>query len=244
MTTVADPGPSRSTLVHEAIGLVGNSLLRPPLGGFGRVHTHGPRSTRRVAITFDDGPNEPATSDVLDVLKQHGAKATFFCVGINALRYPDTVRRAYHEGHVIANHSMLHRRKSGLMPTDDGHIDECEDVLSELLGVRPALYRAPWGWVSPWETRRLLERQFEIIGWDVDTDDWKRPSPSGERIAERIRDKVRPGSIVLFHDGLAGWFELEKPDTARGLDLALSALSREGLECVTVSELLGVPAYR
>ena len=76
---------------------------------------------------------------------------------------------------------MYHSRKAGLLLGDDGHIDQCADVLGEIIGVQPKLYRAPWGWLTPWETRRLLQRGYAMIGWDVYTFDWQVPAASGQR---------------------------------------------------------------
>ncbi len=222
----------------------GNALLRPPLGGLGRVWTHGPRERRRVALTYDDGPNAPSTHDILDVLRAGGVPATFFCVGVNAERHPDVVRRIADEGHTVGSHSMRHSRAAGLHPREGAHIDECSRVLSGLLGRRPRLYRAPWGWLTPWEMRRLLSRGLSVIGWDVYTHDWRTPPPDGDVIAAGVARDVRPGSIILLHDGIAGVETAERPQTARATECAISRLRAEGYEFVTVPELLGLEAYQ
>lgn len=236
--------PYRPPLLGRVVDTLGNLLLRPPAGGLGRVQVHGARTQRRVALTFDDGPNAPSTGDVLDVLAAHGVKATFFCVGTNASCFPHLVRRAYDEGHTIGNHSMHHRRRAGLQWREDGHIDACERLLTEIIGVTPRLYRAPWGWLTPWETQRLRARDYDIIGWDVDTNDWQRPSPNAEAITASVRRQARPGSILLFHDGLANVHQLEKPHTVRGVEQTIISLRHAGFTFVTVPELLALEAYR
>lgn len=237
--------PSTATTLHgRIIDEIGNILLQPPLGGLGRVHVHGPRSRRRVALTFDDGPNAPSTSDVLDVLATYGVKATFFCVGINAQRYPRLVERAYAEGHTIGNHSMYHSRKAGLLWKENGHVDDCTRVLTGIIGVTPRLYRAPWGWLTPWESQRLAARGFAAIGWDVYTYDWQVPAVDGDEIADGVRRDTRPGSIILFHDGIAGVHEAEKPQTVRAVEQTIKMLGAAGYEFVTIPHLLSVKAYR
>ena len=221
----------------------GNVLLRPPVGGLGQVWTHGPRHTKRVALTYDDGPNAPSTHDVLDVLAAQNVPATFFCVGVNASRHPAIVLRVHAEGHIIGNHSMHHSRLAGLHPREDAHIDDCTTTLSDILGVRPRLYRAPWGWLTPWETRRLRRRRFSPIGWDVYTHDWQTPPPDGSEIAAGIERDARPGSIILLHDGIAGVQTAEKPQTARATERAIIRLRARGYEFVTVSEMLGLEPY-
>ncbi len=222
---------------------IGNLLLQPPIGGLGAVRSHGARDAKRVALTYDDGPNTPSTNDVLDILAKHGVKATFFCVGENALRHPEVVKRAFREGHVIGNHSMYHSRKAGLLLGETAHIDSCTFLLTSLIGAQPLLYRAPWGWLTPWETMRLLQRGFGIIGWDVYTYDWQVPSPPGRDIADSVMKTVKPGSVVLFHDGIAGVHKAEKPTTVEATDLTIRRLKEEGYEFVTVAEMFGLQAY-
>ena len=230
-------------LAGRLVDDVGNALLRPPIGGFGKVVLHGPRSQKRVALTYDDGPNAPSTSDLLDALAEYGVKATFFCVGDNAARYNDIVRRAYSEGHVIGNHSMWHSRKTGLMLHEDAHIDECAVILEGILGRRPLLYRAPWGWLTPWETQRLVSRNYTIVGWDVYTYDWQTPPPNGAAMAAGVVRDALPGSIILLHDGRPNVEYADRPETVLATTETVRRMKAMGYEFVTVPELLGVAAY-
>ena len=238
--------PLRSTartLAGRLLDEAGNYLFQPPVGGFGRAHTHGPRNAKQIALTYDDGPNTPSTLELLDALDDCGVKATFFWVGVNARSHPEIVRRAFAAGHVIGNHSMYHSRLSGLKPFESAHIDECAALLTDLIGVAPRLYRAPWGWLSPFETARLLSRGYEIIGWDTYTFDWQIPSPDGLEIAAQVERDVRPGSIVLFHDGIAGVEIADKPHTIRATVETIHRFRDWGFTFVTIPEMLGIPAY-
>jgi peptidoglycan/xylan/chitin deacetylase (PgdA/CDA1 family) len=222
----------------------GNLLLSPPFGGAGYFRNHGPRTERKVALTFDDGPNKPCTEQLLDAMGELGVRGTFFCVGMNATWYPDLIARMYTEGHDVGNHSHLHRRMGSLhLGMNGDHIDQSEHEISQIIGCKPRLYRPPWGWLTPWEGYRLTQRGYTIIGWDVYTLDWCIPEQDGVMIAEKARRDTRAGSILLFHDGYPVVREWNKTETIRAIKHIVPALRADGYEFVTASELLNLPAY-
>jgi peptidoglycan/xylan/chitin deacetylase (PgdA/CDA1 family) len=236
------PGPK--TVIRDALNRAGTLLLSPPVGGFGWFRNHGPRDKKRVAITFDDGPSKPCTEELLDAMGELNVKTTLFCVGVNVQWHPDLVKRAFDEGHIIGNHSYEHSRKAGLRLGDDGrHIDRSADIIESVIGCRPQLYRPPWGWLTPWEGRRLDQRGYTVVGWDVYTLDWKWPEPDGAAVAEDAFRKTQPGSILLFHDANAGVREWHKKQTTRAIQHVVPMLRDAGYEIVTAAELLNVPAY-
>jgi peptidoglycan/xylan/chitin deacetylase (PgdA/CDA1 family) len=232
----------RSTAT-TAVNKLGNLILSPPYGGFGYYHNHGPRTKKTIALTFDDGPSKPCTEDMLDALGELGAKATFFCVGLSVTWHPDVLARAYAEGHIIGNHSMMHSRKAGLMPTGAEHIDAAAREITQVIGQRPLLYRPPWGWLTPWEGRRLASRGYQVIGWDIYPDDWKLPEVSAEVLVADVYRQIQPGSIVLFHDSVSNKIRWEKKETTRAIRMLVPRLRDEGYEIVTVPEMLNIPAY-
>lgn len=232
------------SLVTKAIDTAGNLLLGPPFGGFGFFHNHGLRNSRKIALTFDDGPSRPSTEKLLDAMDELNVRATFFWVGAHVQYYPELVQRAYTAGHVIGNHSMLHSRKAGLMLKGGAHIDDSAHAISEVIGRYPQLYRPPWGWITPWEGQRLSQRGYKVIGWDVYTLDWKVPEIDGGKIAEGICSSVRPGSIILLHDSYAVVPECHKSEMVRAVQQVVPRLRAEGYEFVTIPELLGHPAYK
>jgi peptidoglycan/xylan/chitin deacetylase (PgdA/CDA1 family) len=233
----------KQTLVN-AVNKTGTLLLSPPYGGSGYFRNHGPRNVRKIALTFDDGPSKPCTEELLDAMGELNVKGTFFCVGVNTRWHPDVVSKAFQAGHVIANHSYEHSRKAGIrLGNDVRHIDDSARIINEVIGCRPRLYRPPWGWLTPWEGRRLTQRGYTVVGWDVYTLDWKLPEPDGVQVAEAARNITRPGSILLFHDANAGVEYWYKRETTRAIKHIVPALRADGYEFVTVSELLGVPAY-
>ncbi len=226
-----------------ALDFAGGMILRPPVGGLGAVFCHGDRGKRRIALTFDDGPLPPGTLELLAVLESFSVKATFFVVGENVQRAPEIVRQAFAAGHIIGNHSMAHRRWSAISLKDDAHISAGGDVVREVIGVRPRLYRAPWGWVTPWEMARLRAAGYHVIGWDLDTFDWKTDVDPGDRIAERMTSNVRPGSIILCHDGWGVLASGHRTETTRAVREFIPQARDLGYEFVTVPELLSIPAY-
>jgi peptidoglycan-N-acetylglucosamine deacetylase len=234
---------SAKHLAARLANTAGNALLSPPVGGFGLVHNHGPRSVRKVALTFDDGPSKPSTERLLDAMDALGVPGTFFCVGLHVQRHPDLVRRMFRTGHVVANHSMGHRRIDGLRLSGGEHIDASAREITEVIGRRPLLYRPPWGWLTPWEGRRLVQRGYSIIGWDVYTLDWRVPEIDGATIAEGICRAVRPGSIILLHDAYAMLTDCTKVEMTHAVQHLVPRLRASGYEFVTVPELLELPAY-
>jgi peptidoglycan/xylan/chitin deacetylase (PgdA/CDA1 family) len=229
-------------LARKLFDITGNFLLRPPISGYGFIATHGPRSAnkKQVALTFDDGPLEPTTARLLDVLAELDVKATFFLIGTNASLNKDLVQRIRDNGHIIGNHSLTHERKPALLLRDSKHLEESGNLFASLTGGGlPTLYRAPWGWLTPWEIRRLKRYAYHIVGWDVDSRDWLVPQPSGQIIAKYTLSKVRPGSIILMHDGLGLRSNEFRQGTIEATKLIIQELKSQGYNFVTIPDLLG-----
>ncbi len=233
-----------SDLVYAVGDPVLTKLLSPPVGGRRHYVNHGPRTERRVALTFDDGPSRGSTERLLDALGELGAPGTFFCVGENVGMNPDLAERLDREGHVVGSHSERHSRGAGLSMRDTEHILAAERRIAAVLGKRPTLYRPPWGWLTPWEGRRLHRLGYTVVGWDVYTLDWKIPElDPADVVASAVAD-VQPGSIFCFHDAFpleAAWDKQVTVATVREL---VPRLRADGYEFVTVSDLLGVEPYR
>ncbi|MBF6589145.1 MAG: polysaccharide deacetylase family protein [Ktedonobacterales bacterium] len=223
---------------------LGNALFLSWAGDLGQAHRHGPRTAKRVALTFDDGPVLGGTEQVLDALAEFGVPGTFFCIGANVRQHPEIVRRAVAAGHAIGAHSMHHSRLATVSPTDAHHIEACVAALQDVLGRVPALYRPPWGWLTPWEVARLRRRGLAVIRWDIETPDWRTPCPPGDQMAQWALPRVRPGTIVVFHDGMTHADTHPKPETARAVRQLVPALRAQGYEFVTIPTLLNIPAYQ
>lgn len=193
---------------------------------FNAVHVDGPY----IAMTFDDGPSATLTPKLLDILAAHHIKATFFVIGENVAEHPEIVARAAREGHEIGNHSWSHPNFGKM--SDDGvrsQVQRTDDAIKSATGSRPTLLRPPYGSITAREKRWIHDQfGYQIILWDVDPYDWKRPGPSVVR--NRILKETRPGSIVLSHD--------IHPGTIEAMPSTFDALQAKGFKFVTVSELI------
>ena len=219
-------------------GILADGVFRPASSVFYPTIVHGPRTTRRIALTFDDGPDPERTPAILDTLAELGARATFFVIGRYLERYPELGRRIVAEGHELGNHSWAHLPWQNFY-TRSRHLVDIErtaQLIRAISGVqREPLYRPPVGLKSPELARAALSRQLQVVAWSVHSRD-----TFGQRwqaVSRRVLNRVRGGDIVLLHDGHAA--EGRHRDNARNaLPLILCGLQAQGLESVTVSELL------
>lgn len=202
------------------------------------LYYQGPSGQKRVALTFDDGPDWRYTARILDILKRENVRATFFLVGRMAKQRPDLVRRMVREGHVVANHSWNHPNLTKL----DSHrvrqeVERTNRVVSEITGRSPMLFRAPYGSLNRRVERLIGKEGMIIVHWNVDTRDWD--GRSSNRIIRTVRQYAGPGSVILQHT--AG---RKLDNTVEALPRIIADLKKRGFEMVTVPELLGVPAYK
>lgn len=191
-----------------------------------------------VALTFDDGPWK-TTNDLLDVLEANGAKATFFTIGNQISEYPDAVKRASSMGCQICSHTWDHAAGSGqgvniTYMTADEQTEEVNKgfgAIDDLLGTKVSrVFRAPGGNFYGSAVSNLQPLITAEIGWDIDTEDWRRPG--ADAIASQIL-KASPGSVILMHDGGG-----DRTQTIEALKTALPQLVSEGYRFVTIDELL------
>ncbi len=228
-------------LLLLAVALAGASAC----GASGAQAQHvsaGCRHARRIALTFDDGPNPPYTPQLLDALSAGGARATFFDEGEAAAADPVDVRREIAGGMAVGSHSFSHSKSLPTMPRARFAADlrRAEDVLTPLLGFRPALYRAPYGHTSRTMLRALRHAGYVSIGWDVDSGDW-RSDATPDAIVANVLKRAHPGAIVLMHAGGLGGGNPDRHATVQALPRIIEALRQQGYELVTVPELTGLP---
>ena len=154
-----------------------------------------PQEEKTVYLTFDDGPIPEVTTFVLDLLRERGIKATFFCVGDNVRKHPDVFRQVQEEGHIVGNHTFNHLQ--GLYTSSRKYISNVEKA-DEL--IKSPLFRPPHG-ILRYLQFMTLRKKFKIVFWDVVTRDYNRKL-SGEEVLEIVRKYTRNGSIIVFHDSL------------------------------------------
>ena len=159
---------------------------------------------RCIALTFDDGPDPVYTPKLLDLLREKGVKATFFVVGKRADQHPEVVRRAWAEGHLIANHTWSHYPLfCFLMPRRlRAEIDCGTESVRRICGFRPRLFRSPVGLRHPLLAPYLQDAKLEYVSWTIRTRDTL--TASSAILARRILNKATSGDIILLHDRLPG----------------------------------------
>jgi peptidoglycan/xylan/chitin deacetylase (PgdA/CDA1 family) len=206
---------------------------------YGSVHSNGDRDRLRIALTFDDGPNEPYTSDVLTILKQYDIKATFFLVGQNALRHPETCRRIAEAGNAIGNHSYDHRKSLCLQrgKTVARNIEAAHQAIYECTGLEPTLFRPPHGFRTPWLMRTVRNLGYTVVTWDNMTSDWKAEK-SGDEIVRAILRRAKPGGVIVLHDGRDTRLHYDRSHMLQALPFVIETLTEKGFDFVTVPELL------
>jgi len=201
----------------------------------------GPENARRAALTFDDGPDRRFTPAVLDVLKKHRTRATFFLIGARVKALPEVARRIAEEGHVVGNHSYWHPK---LWEESEERIrwevTETDRVIREVAGYAPKLFRPPYGGMNDDIVQLLGDLGCSIVGWSVDSLDWKQ-IPADE-VESNVLGNVHPGAIILFHS--AGDWSQDLSGMVEALDRIIPKLKGQGIELVTIPELIGVPAAK
>ncbi|KOR88976.1 polysaccharide deacetylase family protein [Paenibacillus solani] len=200
----------------------------------------GPR-IKQVALTFDDVPDPRFTGKVLDILKQHQVKATFFAVGERAKKHPDLMKRIHKEGHAIGNHSYNHAQLNKLsFEKFKGQIERTDTILKSLTGVNPRLIRPPYGDINEEQLQWARKNGYKVVNWNVDSLDWK--GLKKEEVKHNILSAAGPGSIVLQHAG--GGVGSDLTGTIEALPDIISELQRKGFSLVTLPDMLGVSESR
>ncbi len=185
-----------------------------------------------VAVTFDDGPSSAYTPQVLDILRRHGARATFYVTGRNASHNRSLLARAVAEGHEIGNHTYSHIKMTASgNSTIAREVERTSEIIRDATGFYPTTMRPPYGAVNS----NLVERMYQNYGmhtvlWDVDTRDWQRPGVA--TVVERAVGKAQPGSIILLHDIHAS--------TLDAVEDIIVGLKARGFKLVTVSQLIAM----
>lgn len=196
-----------------------------------------------IALTFDDGPNDPFTSEIADFLGEIGVRATFFQVGLCVERYPEVTRRLVRDHHVVGNHSYSHHPLRCLKPrAQRRETAATQEVLTRVIGRIPALYRPPWLYRSPNLMKALRANGLRPVS-GIFCHPLEPAQPSPQRIARRALARARPGTILIFHDGFDSRGG-NRASTVQATKIVVRTLLDDGYRFVTVDELLKVPAWQ
>jgi len=230
-----------AALVSAIVGIGLYDAVSPWSNAFGTTHWAGPNRDRVVALTFDDGPNEPYTSEVLSILRREHVRATFFLIGERVRREPGVAARIVGEGNVVGNHSDTHPFGLAFESPDRirSEIDHAEITIHEATGIYPHLFRPPQGLRSPWLMWLAQGDSLDTVTWDDSPVDWNRVTP--RQLSDRVVSSAHPGSIILLHDGLNLVPGTDRSVVVRGLTSVIERLRAKGYRFVTVPELLREP---
>ncbi len=229
-------GDILSAAAAVAVSATGYQSMSPTGQWFGRTFTGLGGWSKQLALTYDDGPNDPHTSRLLEVLAKHGVHATFFLIGRYVEQRPDIARELMNAGHVIGNHTFTHplltfKGKGEL----NKELADCERALTDALGEHSSLFRPPFGGRRPGVLRTARKMGLEPIMWNVTGYDWN--APSAEHIERKVTGRVRGGNVILLHDGGHRVFGADRSYTVTATDRLIARYKSEGYEFVTIPEM-------
>lgn len=195
-----------------------------------------PTDEKVVALTFDDGPHPKFTPEILDILDKHHIKATFFMVGKEMVKYPAIVSEVARRGHAIGNHTYSHPHNIELDTRAQvvRELEKCEQIIERLTGTRTHLFRPPRGLMDGTVFSVANEEGYQIVLWTVSADHHDAPTP--QLMAKRVLQHIRPGGIILAHDGM---FCTRRKDV-EATSLIIKELTRQGYKFVTIPELIKI----
>jgi peptidoglycan/xylan/chitin deacetylase (PgdA/CDA1 family) len=204
---------------------------------YGRSFVGLPRGTKHLALTYDDGPNDPHTEQLLDVLARHNAKATFFLIGRYVRQRPDIVRRIVEAGHPLGNHTWNHPNLIFCSRAETlRQLSETQKAIEDVCGQRPTLFRPPFGGRRPGTLSTARELGLEPIMWRVTCYDWN--ATSNESIERNARRQIRGGEVILLHDGGHKAFGADRSHTVKATDNLLREFGEKGYKFVSVAEMM------
>lgn len=219
-----------------AIG-AGYQSMAPTGQWFGRAFCRPPRGSKQIALTFDDGPNDPHTLRLLEVLLKHNVHATFFMIGRYVRQRPDIAAEVAGQGHVIGNHTFTHPLLTlKFRARICEEIADCRAALTDAVGEHSNLFRAPFGGRRPGVFQLVRSTGLIPIMWNVTGYDWN--APSAKYIEKRVTKQIRGGGVVLLHDGGHLNFGADRSRTVQAADQLIARYKAEGREFVTVPEMI------
>lgn len=188
-----------------------------------------------IAITFDDGPHPEFTLKAIELLKKYNAKASFFCIGKNAEKYPELVKKILSEGHVIGNHSFSHINGYGFLSFKKvlADIEQGQEVFKRITDLKLQFFRPPFGVTNPNISKAVKKIQLNTFGWSIRSFDTVANDP--EKVLGKISSNIQKGDIILLHDSSQLSMEI--------LDKLLQFLQNNNLKSVTLEKLFNLSAY-
>jgi peptidoglycan/xylan/chitin deacetylase (PgdA/CDA1 family) len=215
----------------------GYQSMAPKGQMFGPTFTGLPRGSKQIALTYDDGPNDPHTLRLLDVLARQDVHATFFLIGRYAQQRSDIAREIVKAGHVVGNHTFTHPLlifKSAAEIRQE--LSGCRSALQDAVGEHSNLFRPPFGGRRPAVLRIVREMELKPVMWNVTGYDWN--ALPAEVIERKVAKQIRGGDVILLHDGGHKHMGADRAQTVLATEQLIKRRKSEGYEFVTVPQML------
>lgn len=215
----------------------GYQTMAPTGQWCGRTFTGVARGSKQIALTYDDGPNDPHTLRLLGVLARHGVRATFFSIGRYVRQRPEIVREIVRAGHIVGNHTFTHPL---LIFKSAGEIRQelsgCRSALQDAIGEPSNLFRPPFGGRRPAVLRVAREMGLEPVMWNVTGYDWN--APPAAVIERKVTRQIRGGDVVLLHDGGHKEMGTDRSQTVLATEKLIERYKGEGYEFKTIPDMM------
>lgn len=219
----------------------GYQSMAPTASWYGRTFTRTALGAKQIALTYDDGPNDPHSFHLLEVLSRHQVRATFFLIGKYVQSRPDMVREMAKAGHVVGNHTFTHPLLTFQSRTEiRSQLSQCQAALRDAVGEPSDLFRPPFGGRRPAVMRIARDLSLQTIMWSVTGFDWDAPPAAA--IEKKVSSQIRGGDVILLHDGGHKGMGADRSQTVQATDLLLKRYRDEGYEFVTIPEMMGKTA--
>jgi peptidoglycan/xylan/chitin deacetylase (PgdA/CDA1 family) len=215
----------------------GYQSMAPTGQWYGRTFTGLPRGTKQLALTYDDGPNDPHTLRLLEVLAKHDVRATFFLIGRYVRQRPDIVREIIRTGNIVGNHTFNHpllifKSESAIRE----ELTSCRAAIENAVGEHSNLFRPPFGGRRPAVLRIARTLGFEPIMWNVTGYDWN--APPAEVIETKVSSQIRGSNVILLHDGGHKQMGADRAPTVQATGQLIQQYKSKGYSFVTIPQML------
>jgi peptidoglycan-N-acetylglucosamine deacetylase len=226
-----------------AAASAGYQSMAPTGQWYGRTFTGLASAIKQLALTYDDGPNDPHTLRLLEVLARYDVHATFFLIGRYVRERPEIVREIVKAGHVVGNHTFTH---PWLIFKSEAEIREelsaCRSALSDAIGEHSNLFRPPFGGRRPAVLRVARDLGLEPVMWDVTGYDWN--APPAATIEHKVASQIRGGNVILLHDGGHKQMGADRSQTVLATEALIARYQSEGFEFVTIPAMMKMEKHR
>lgn len=192
---------------------------------------------KKIALTFDDGPSR-YTLEILDILKSHRLKTTFFCLGKNLEKYPQIAKKINESDHIIANHGYNHHPIKSPLGLNFKEIEKTQELIQKIDPKAKKFFRPPYGILNPILKRKLEKTDYKIIMFDIVGKDWQK-GITADQITKNVTSKLFDKAIIVLHDGFDHHNDGDRSQTVKALPQIIKDAKKKSYEFVSIDKLEG-----